>query len=91
MKDATGTVYLLHLSRPFGHARHYIGFTEDLEQRLAHHAAGKGSLMLARARAAGITWQLARTWPGTRARETQLKKQGGRSRLCPLCTQARAC
>jgi hypothetical protein len=34
---------------------------------------------------AGIGWQLARTWPGGRARERQLKNQGGASRLCPLC------
>jgi hypothetical protein len=36
-------------------------------------------------RAAGITWQLARTWPGDRVRERQLKRQGGAARRCPLC------
>ncbi|MGL5823782.1 MAG: hypothetical protein ACRCYU_02920 [Nocardioides sp.] len=35
---------------------------------------------------AGIGWSLARTWPGvTRARERQLKRQGGASRYCPTC------
>jgi hypothetical protein len=36
-------------------------------------------------REAGITWQLARVWPGDRARERQLKRQGGAARRCPLC------
>ena len=28
-----GTVYLLHFERSYRHARHYIGFTQNLEQR----------------------------------------------------------
>jgi hypothetical protein len=40
---------------------------------------------------AGIGWRLARTWKdGGLARESQLKKQGGRSRLCPECRAAKA-
>ena len=35
--------------------------------------------------AAGIGWQLARMWPGSRARERQIKRQGGHARHCPLC------
>ena len=80
-----GTIYLLHFSRPFGHAKHYLGWANDLEGRLAHHAAGTGANLLRHVAAAGITWQLARTWTGSRTRERQLKKQGGASRLCPLC------
>jgi len=84
-----GTVYLLHLSRPYAHARHYTGFAEGgargLSRRLAEHGTARGSPLLAAARAAGITWELARTWPGTRSRERQLKRQGGASRRCPLC------
>ena len=36
-------------------------------------------------REAGIGWQLARMWPGGRARERQIKRQGGHARKCPLC------
>ena len=36
-------------------------------------------------REAGIGWQLARMWPGSRARERQIKRQGGHARHCPLC------
>lgn len=82
---AAGTVYLLHFDQPYGHARHYLGWTLDLDARLAEHAAGRGARLLAVAQAAGVTWQLARTWQGGRARERQLKNQGGASRRCPLC------
>jgi len=82
---AGGTVYLLHFDRPYKHARHYLGWTVDLRTRMADHAAGRGSRLLAVVTAAGIGWQLARTWVGDRARERQLKRQGGASRLCPCC------
>ncbi|GAA0720645.1 hypothetical protein Drose_06915 [Dactylosporangium roseum] len=80
-----GIVYLLHFDRAFGHARHYTGWTRDLTARLAEHAAGRGARLLAVVHAAGIGWQLARTWEGTRADERALKRQGGASRRCPLC------
>jgi len=37
-----GTVSLLHFARPYRHARHYLGYAEHLEQRLARHRAGSG-------------------------------------------------
>ncbi|MFF5228424.1 hypothetical protein [Dactylosporangium sp. NPDC000521] len=80
-----GTIYLLHFERPYQHARHYLGWASDLEARLADHLAGRGARLLAVVRSAGITWYLARTWDGTRARERQIKRQGGLSRSCPLC------
>jgi predicted GIY-YIG superfamily endonuclease len=81
----SGTIYLLHLDTPYQHARHYTGWTTDLESRLAEHAAGRGARLLAVTTEAGIGWQLARTWPGSRNRERQLKRQGGAARRCPLC------
>jgi predicted GIY-YIG superfamily endonuclease len=80
-----GIVYLLHLSEPYGHARHYTGWTTDLDARLALHASGQGARLLAVAGAAGITWEVARTWRGGRDLERSLKRQGGASRRCPLC------
>jgi hypothetical protein len=85
---SAGTVYLLHFDRPYKHARHYIGWAaspRSLKARLAQHGTSEGARLLAVARAAGITWQLARLWPGSRARERQIKRQGGASRCCPLC------
>lgn len=68
-----GTVYLLHFSAPYRHARHYTGWTYDLAARLAVHAAGHGARLVAVAKAAGITFALARTRPGTRADERAIK------------------
>jgi hypothetical protein len=93
-----GTVYLLHLARPYvpypgappcACAQHYTGFAEGgargLARRLAEHGTAHGSPLLLAARRAGIAWELARTWDGTRARERQLKRQGSARRYCPLC------
>ncbi len=82
---ARPVVYLLHFERPYHHARHYLGTTSNLRRRLAEHEAGRGARLLAVVQAAGIGWELARLWPGGRARERQLKRQGGHARLCPLC------
>lgn len=81
-----GTIYLLHFTKPFSHARHYLGWTErELPVRLKEHENGGGARLLAAVASAGIGWHLARTWDGTRARERQIKRQGGLSRCCPLC------
>lgn len=80
-----GVVYLLHFTRPYEHARHYIGWTTDLPARLFHHEIGRGARLLQVVSDAGIEWRLARVWPGDRGRERALKRQGGASRCCPLC------
>lgn len=81
----TGTVYLLHFDRPYKHARHYTGWAADLDARLDQHRHGHGARLLAVLKDAGIGWQLARTWPGDRRRERQIKNMGGASRSCPFC------
>lgn len=80
-----GLVYLLHFDRPYRHAKHYTGFTHDLDARITCHITGNGARLLQVVQTHGIGWQLARTWPGTRATERALKNQGGASRRCPLC------
>jgi hypothetical protein len=92
-RDVTGLVYLLHFDRPIGntasktgYARHYTGKqTEDLPARLEAHRAGRGARLMEVSNAAGIGFTLARTWPGTKSRERQIKTQGGASRHCPEC------
>jgi predicted GIY-YIG superfamily endonuclease len=87
-----GTVYTLHFDPPYPPgaaggaqvAKHYTGFATDLDARLADHAAGKGARLTQVQLAAGGTWRLAATEPGTRDRETQLKERGA-SRRCPIC------
>lgn len=80
-----GTIYLIHFDTPYKHARHYLGWTTNLNSRLAAHAGGQGARLMAVIFEAGIPWKLARTWTGTRSRERQLKRQGGASRRCPMC------
>lgn len=93
-----GIVYLLHLSEPYmpypdapagSCAQHYTGFAAGgpamVARRLRQHGTSRGSPLLLAARKAGITWEVARLWPGTRERERQLKRQGSAARYCPLC------
>jgi hypothetical protein len=91
-----GVIYLLHFDRPIGDltnprgfASHYTGWTLDLPRRLTEHAAGRGARLMEVLGEAGIGWQLARVWPGTRARERSLKGSGGAARRCPVCQLAR--
>lgn len=85
-----GTVYLLHFSRPFGHAKHYLGHAVNLERRLEEHARGRGANLVRHALAAGIKFKLARTWEGVdRYEERRLKNRGGKARMCPLCRARR--
>jgi predicted GIY-YIG superfamily endonuclease len=79
-----GTIYLLHFDRPYGHARHYMGWTSSLDERLEAHAAGRGARLLEVVSAAGIGWTLARTWTGTRDKERSFKARG-HTRKCPIC------
>jgi predicted GIY-YIG superfamily endonuclease len=85
MASPVGTVYLLHFDRRYHHAGHYLGWTTDLNARLVEHACGRGARLMAVIQTAGIGFRLARTWSGTRARERQIKRQGGLSRCCPDC------
>ncbi len=82
-----GTVYLLHLDPPYKHARHYtMPHPADLHTRLAAHAAGTGARLMEVVKAAGGSFRLARTWPGGRTRERELKDRHDAPRLCPICT-----
>jgi predicted GIY-YIG superfamily endonuclease len=83
---ALGTVYLIHFDVAYRHARHYVGWTADLLARLAAHREGRGARLMEVITAAGISWQLARTWPGGRARERAIKNRHEAPRLCPICT-----
>lgn len=96
--DGLGMVYLLHFSVPYtpyegappcACAQHYTGFAAggpaQLKRRLAQHGTSSGAKLMVAVRQAGIDWELARVWPGSRNLERRLKIQGGASRRCPLC------
>jgi hypothetical protein len=77
---------MLHFSEPYKHARHYVGFTEDLLARLDRHAAGHGANLVAVIWQAGIGFTLTRICEGTRSTERAIKNAGGAVRYCPACT-----
>ncbi len=85
-------VYLIHFdeplgdrSNPRGQARHYLGYTEDLDARMEAHRRGNGSAIMRAVSEAGISWRLVRTWPGGRDVEKKLKSQHNSPRFCPIC------
>lgn len=84
------SLYLVHLAEPFGHARHYLGYTDRQDGwRLSCHANGTGANMLRHVRAAGVGWTLTRVWPaGDRSLERRLKSGHSSSRYCPPCQAA---
>lgn len=85
------TVYLLHFTQPLAHARHYLGWTDDLVGRLVKHGDGQGARITQVCVERGITWSLARTWDGAdRTFERHLKKSKMSPRLCPLCNPTNA-
>jgi predicted GIY-YIG superfamily endonuclease len=83
---APGTVYLIHLDVPYKHARHYTGWTADLDARLQAHRDGRGARLMEVINDAEISWRLARTWPGGRERERAIKNRHEAPRLCPFCS-----
>ena len=92
LDTGTGWVYLLHFTDPvtgeharFGHAGHYVGWALHLQSRLDHHGTVSGARLMFHVKQAGIGWELARVWQGSKQRERALKNQGGHSRKCPLC------
>ena len=69
-----GLIYLLCFDRSYHHARHCLGYTEDLEARLAAHRGGRGSPLVAAAVKDGIAFRLAATWPADRTEERRLDR-----------------
>lgn len=79
-------VYLIHLDRPIGRSRHYLGWANDAELRFEEHLSGKGSRLTVAACNKGIAMTLCRVWPeGTRSLERQLKNKGRIWQHCPIC------
>jgi hypothetical protein len=85
--NVPGTVYLLHFTTPFRHAKHYVGWTgRGLESRLEYHRSGRGSRLIRALMLDGGDFVIARLWEGqTRAFERGLHNRGGKARLCPVC------
>lgn len=83
-------VYLLHFERPIAHARHYLGYADDVDTRIAKHRNGNGARLVAEFVANDIGFTVARIWPGgDRTFERKLKNRHNTPRLCPVCREER--
>jgi hypothetical protein len=88
--DTEVTIYLLHFDRPYkGKMRHYLGFTNNLDNRLENHRRGTACVTTKRAFDRGIGFVLARTWLGPIRLERSIKRHGV-VRSCPICTPSSA-
>ncbi len=83
-------VYLLHFATPYKHARHYLGSSSHLDERLSLHKNGNGARPMEVIGEAGIGWELVRLWESdsreeSLALERRLKHRHESPRLCPIC------
>lgn len=79
-------VYLLHLDPPYKHARHYLGYSDDIARRFREHQTGRGSALTEAAVAAGCELSIVRVWPGyDKNDEWRLRCQHNNPRMCPIC------
>ena len=86
---SNGVIYLVHFSKKYKHAGHYLGFASNLEARLKRHREGRGSNLLKVIQDAGIDWEVVRTWgpPASPKVEAELKRYRNNRALCPLCNR----
>ena len=79
-------VYLIHFEQPYKHARHYLGYSDNLAARIAAHEHGNGARLMSVISRNDIRWVVARVWPnGGPDLERKLKRHHGSCDLCPIC------
>jgi len=93
--STVGTVYLFHFNAPMGNlanpraqAQHYLGFTDDLDTRIAKHLVGRGAKIVAAALAKGLIFELYH-WPACLATEKLIKRTKKTALYCPACCAAK--
>ncbi len=81
-----GSVYLVHMARALHGARHYLGFSTNVPQRVKAHKAGRGTPLLGAATKRGIAWRVVRQWHKRDGYfEQELKRNYELKHLCPVC------
>lgn len=80
-------VYLVHFDEPLHHAKHYLGFSDDIARRIKCHRTGNTDARLMQVIAErGIGFTLVRVWPDRdRHFERRLKRRKNTPKLCPIC------
>lgn len=83
-------VYILHFDPPYLHARHYVGFSEDVPGRFDTHSRGRGSPLVKAALRSGSTVTVAHVWEeGDRTFERKIKNAKSTPRFCPICKNSK--
>jgi predicted GIY-YIG superfamily endonuclease len=83
-------IYLIHFSAALGRSRHYVGYCREgrLDDRIREHRTGRGAALIREVNAAGIAWEVVRTWEeGDRATERHIKKHKNGPKFCPVCSR----
>lgn len=83
-------LYLLHFDAAHGHARHYLGSTENLPRRMMRHGKGFGARLTAVLADLGEHWTLAavfvpRKGITSRKAERRAKLRKNSTKFCPIC------
>jgi hypothetical protein len=88
-----GWAYLICAEEPLGNstnpraqAKHYLGSTDNIPQRMIAHRAGRGAKIMAAFKVQGIPWEVVRVWPGGWDKEQELKARHEGPTLCPDCS-----
>ena len=81
---------MLHFEPAYRHARHYMGWADDVDARVAEHLAGAASPLVRAALLAGASVTVAVTYAGSRQLERRLKRWHNTWKLCPICRDQRA-
>jgi predicted GIY-YIG superfamily endonuclease len=82
-----GAVYLVHFARSYHGAKHYLGFSTNIPERMKAHRAGRGAPLLAAAKKRGIAFRVVRIWRGKDGFfEQALKRRFALRDLCPACS-----
>lgn len=86
-------LYLIHFTEPHFHARHYLGSSEEVLERIERHANGQGARITRALWLGGEEWTLAALFrprnPAASIRdlERRAKKRKSAKDYCPLCTR----
>jgi hypothetical protein len=83
---STASSTCFHFERPYKHAEHYLGWSEDAAMRIEDHRKGNGANLMRVVCEAGISFSVAFIKDkATRLDERKIKNRGGLRRICPIC------
>src|SRR5260370_35424273 len=65
--DLTGKkVYLIHLDQALKNAKHYLGFSEDVQEQVQQNRNERGAVFMRAISKEGIAWHVAGLWHADR-------------------------